>query len=219
MNFYKSKEWKSLIETLKLERVAEDGTLYCEHCHKAIVKAYDCIAHHKIELTSNNINDFNISLNPNNIILVHHKCHNEIHNRFGSTAFKKVYCVYGSPCSGKSSYTKEVAGKNDLVLDIDNIWQCISTNDRYIKPNTLKTNVFNIRDLILDMIKCRTGKWNNAYIVGGYPLKMERERLEQMLGCEFIFINTSKEECLLRAANRPAEYKKYIEEWFERYQE
>ncbi|MCC0638373.1 HNH endonuclease [Clostridioides sp. ES-S-0001-02] len=219
MNFYKSKEWKKLIETLKLERVADDGILYCEHCHKHIVKAYDCIAHHKLELNSNNINDFNISLNPNNIILVHHKCHNEIHNRFGSSTFKKVYMVYGSPCSGKTSYVKEVAGKNDLILDIDNIWQCISANDRYIKPNTLKTNVFNIRDLILDMIKCRTGKWNNAYVVGGYPLKMERERLEKMIGCEFIFINTSKEECLLRAANRPEEYKKYITDWFERYQE
>ena len=49
-NFYKSKEWIDLLELLKLERVTSDGELLCEHCHKPIVKKYDCIGHHRIEL-------------------------------------------------------------------------------------------------------------------------------------------------------------------------
>ena len=49
-NFYKSKEWESLLEQLKLERVNSEGEIVCEHCHKPIVKKYDCIGHHKIEL-------------------------------------------------------------------------------------------------------------------------------------------------------------------------
>ena len=49
-NFYKSKEWEALLEQLKLDRVGEAGILECEHCHKPIVKKYDCIGHHKIEL-------------------------------------------------------------------------------------------------------------------------------------------------------------------------
>lgn len=49
-NFYKSKQWEDLLEQLKLERVDSNGDIVCEHCHKPIVKKYDCIGHHKIEL-------------------------------------------------------------------------------------------------------------------------------------------------------------------------
>ena len=47
-DLYKSKEWKNLLQTLKLERVNESGKLLCEYCGEEIVKAYDCIGHHKI---------------------------------------------------------------------------------------------------------------------------------------------------------------------------
>ena len=38
----------------------------------------------------------------------------------------------------------------------------------------------------------RKGKWKNAYVIGGYPAKMERERLEQRLNAESIFISEDK---------------------------
>lgn len=215
--FYQSRKWTNLVKRLKLERVGDDGVLYCEHCGKPIVKPYDCIGHHKIELTEANVNDFNVSLNPNNIMLIHHKCHNEIHERFGHEQPKKVYCVYGAPCSGKTTWVKENAGADDLILDMDNIWECISNNGRYIKRNRLKQNVFVIRDCILDQIKTRYGKWKNAYIIGGYPYKMDRERLQQQTGCEFIFIDEKKETCLSRSRNK--EWDKYIDEWFENFSE
>lgn len=215
--FYQSKQWIDLVTQLKLERVSDDGVLYCEHCGKPIVKAYDCIGHHKIELNDANVNDFNVSLNPNNIMLIHHKCHNEIHERFGHEQPKKVYCVYGAPCSGKTTWVKENAGVDDLILDVDNIWECISNNERYIKRNRLKQNVFLIRDCILDQIKTRYGKWKRAYIIGGYSYKMDRERLQQQTGCEFIFIDEKKEICLSRAKSK--EWNEYIEEWFENFSE
>ena len=34
------------------------------------------------------------------------------------------------------------AGRNDLIVDIDKIYQCISINKEYIKPNSIKNNVF-----------------------------------------------------------------------------
>lgn len=214
-DFYRSDEWFNLTTQLKLERISDDDILYCEHCGKPIVKAYDCIAHHKIELTESNVNDYNISLNPDNIMLIHHRCHNIIHERWGHEQMKRVYCVYGAPCSGKTTWVHDNAGKEDLILDIDSIWQMISVNDRYVKPNRLKTNVFMVRDCILDMIKCRTGKWKNAYIIGGYPLAMDRYRLQQQTGCEFIFIDESRETCLARA--RSSEWINYINDWFEKF--
>lgn len=216
-NFYKSKEWTDLLEQLKLERVEANGDLLCEHCHKPIVKKYDCIGHHVKELTEANVNNYNVSLNPDNIILIHFKCHNEIHERFGYEPQKKVYIVYGSPCSGKSTWVQENATKDDLVLDIDKIWECVSVCDKLHKPNRLKANVFGVRDTLLDQIRTRTGQWKKAFIVGGYPLLMDRQRLAERLGAELIFIEATKDLCLSRAAND--DWKKYIDEWFEMYQE
>lgn len=215
-SFYRSKEWERFTKQLRLERMNEDGLIICEHCGKPIVKAYDCIAHHEIELTDENVHDYNISFNPDNIKLIHFKCHNEKHNRFGG--FKQnVYLVYGSPCSGKTTFVKENARHDDLILDIDKIWECISNADRLHKSNKLKPNVFGVRDCIIDQVRTRKGKWANAWIVGGYPLRTDRERMCDLLNAQPIFIDESKETCLSRAEND--DWREYVEEWFDCYVE
>lgn len=216
--FYTSRQWERFLQVIKDERTNEEGFIICAHCGKPIIKKYDCIGHHKQELTEANANNFEISLNPDNVALVHHRCHNIIHERFGSYA-RKVYIVHGAPCSGKTSFVRDIANKEDLILDIDAIWQMISVNERYIKPNRLKQNVFSIRDCILDQIKTRNGQWRAAYVIGGYPLPMERQRLATMLGAELIHIDTPKEECLARAEERPGDWKRYIEDYFFMYKE
>lgn len=215
-SFYKSKEWEALLKQLKLERVNSDGELICEYCHKPILKKYDCIGHHMTELTEANVNDYDISLNSENIMLIHHKCHNLIHERF--SGFKqKVYLVYGSPCSGKSTWVKTVAYDDDLIVDIDNIWEAICNSNKYHKPNRLKANVFGVRDTLIDMIKCRKGMWRNAYVIGTYPLASDRERLSKLLGAELVFIDETKEECLSRCVDD--NWKSYVEEWFDLFTE
>ena len=215
-NFYKSNEWESVKTQLMTERLTENDELICEHCGKPIVKKYDCIGHHEIELTEENVNDLEISLNPENIKLIHFRCHNKIHQRFDGFR-QNVYLVYGSPCSGKSTWVNEVASEDDLILDLDSIWECVCKTDKYHKPKRLKANVFGIRDCILDQIKTRTGMWRNAFIVGGYPLRTDRDRLCNLLRAKLIFIDTPKEDCLARAATD--EWKKFIEDWFDSYTE
>ena len=209
------------MKQLKLERANEDGQIICEHCGKPITKAYDIIGHHKEELTEENVNDFNVSLNPNNVALVHHKCHNYIHNKLGYSC-RKIYLIYGAPLSGKSSFVNENKSEGDLIIDIDSIWEAVSGCNRYIKPAKLKSIVFRVRDDLLDAVKYRLGKWNNCYIVGGYPLQAERERLCRELGAEEILIEATKAECLARLENDEARseiegYADYINEWFEKY--
>jgi hypothetical protein len=219
--FYKSKEWVDLMKIIRLKRVDEHGMLMCEHCGKPIVAKYDCIGHHVIELTEENVNNLNVSLNEDNVMLVHHKCHNKIHDRLGLSYIKQVYVVYGSPLSGKSTFVKESMNYGDIVIDIDNIWQCISACDRYIKPNRLKSNVFDIRNLLIDSICMRKGNWLNAYVIGGYPLISERERLIKRLGAREIFVDTPKEECIVRLLNDSSrntdEWLQYINDWWEKY--
>lgn len=216
-DFYKSKEWLNLLKRLKLERLNSDGKLICEFCGKEIVKSYDCIGHHKIPLNDENINDYNISLNPDNIMLIHFKCHNQIHHRFGYELPKKVYIVYGSPCSGKTTWVENMSTIDDLVVDIDRIWECISFCDKYNKPQKLQQNVFEIKNCLLEQVKMRFGKWQNAFVIGTYPFKMERQRLADKLGAELIHIDTDEETCLNRAKND--EWKQYIKDFFENYQE
>lgn len=216
--FYQSGQWITLVNLLRLERVAPDGFLYCAHCGKPIVHKYDCIGHHRIELTEQNVNDFTISLNPELIDLVHHRCHNEIHSRFGHEPPKRVYLVYGPPLAGKTSFVRQAASRQDLVLDLDSIWEMITINERYDKPERLKQCVFSVRDCILDLIRCRTGKWVNAWVIGGYPRLMERERLSRVLGAERIYIDTDQDTCLSRAMERGGGHDKFVLEWFEHFQ-
>lgn len=223
--FYNSKEWRNLRANLIIERTnKKDGILYCEYSGKPLVKSFDIVAHHKKPLTMENVNDLDVSLNTENIMIVSQNAHNEIHARFGYTAERKVYYVYGAPCSGKTTFVQSIKGNSDLIVDMDNIWQCITGGKRYEKPNALKANAFAVRDCLLDMIKTRAGKWEKAFVIEGGARKSDRERKLMLLGAEPIFIDTDMETCLNRLASdenrtdlQKAEWKTYIENWFEEF--
>lgn len=98
-DFYRSKAWEAFIRVLAAERTDENGLIICEHCGKPIIYKYDRIAHHKTHLTLANVNDAAIALNPDNIALVHHKCHNEIHERFGFAQPRAPRCKRCTLCT------------------------------------------------------------------------------------------------------------------------
>ena len=224
--FYTSDEWRGLRAALVAERTNQkDGILYCEECGQPIVKLYECIGHHKKELTVQNVNNYSVSLNPENIALVHMRCHNAIHARFGYMSQKKVYYVYGAPCSGKSTFVQKSKGNSDLIVDIDLLWQAVTGCHLYEKPDALKTPVFALRDTLLDIVKTRTGKWERAWVIEGGARKGERERRIAAIGAEPIFINADKETCCMRLAsddkrkNVQEQWRGYIDDWFGAYQE
>lgn len=222
---YLTTEFRALRAGLMSERENGEGLLLCAECGKPIVKKYDCIAHHHIPVTVQNMNDITVTLNPENILLVHHDCHNKIHSRFGHSAVRKVYVVYGAPLSGKTSYVNEHKGNSDLIVDADNIWQCITGGDRYVKPNALKQNFFTVRDCLLDCVKRRVGNWETAWIIEGLPFRTPREERAKQCGGELIHIDTDKESCIKRLYEDESrrevveQWEKYIDEYFSCYQE
>ncbi len=239
--FYKSKEWSLCKLDVLDKRTKEDGMVYCEYCGKPIMKVFDPLAgkrtdekapnrnamvfHHTIELTDDNFMDYNISLNPKLIQILHWKCHNKEHNRFqGGTPKKKVYLVYGSSCSGKTTWVREQMGDNDIVLDIDDLWEYVSKKPRYIKPNTYKDLVFALWREYQEQIKMRTGYWENAFIITSEPLSTQRKRIADSFNAELIHIDTSKQVCLERLYSNPngrniSEYEKYILDYFDKFTE
>jgi hypothetical protein len=157
--------------------------------------------HHKIELTLDNVDDPTIALNPDNIEVLCHDCHNAAHNRFGyAVGSKRVYLVYGSPFAGKRDYVQAVATRNDIVVDLDNIHQSICVCGMYDKPDATKRIAFNIKDYLLDEIRTATPRrhWQDAYIIGTYPNAYEREQFVADYGAELVHITTDKRECIKR---------------------
>lgn len=206
---YCSKVWQDFRFNLILERGPK-----CQRCGKIMLDTSKLIGHHKIILTAQNINDPNITLNKKNVELICFDCHNKEHRRYGSR--HNVYIVYGSPLSGKTTLVNQLASFGDMILDIDKLYECISGQALYDKPNNLRFNVFALRDKMLDMIKTRYGDWYDAYVIGGYPNKHERGRLAKELGAELIYVESTKEECYARAASdhNKKSWEPYIGKWW-----
>lgn len=220
--FYNSSEWRTFRQGLIQSRISlADGLLYDELSGKPLLKSYDIVLHHIKPLTMANVNDFSVSLNPANIMVVSQKSHNELHSRFGYCTERKVYYVWGAPCAGKTTFVNEIKGNSDLVVDMDNIWQAITGGERYDKPNALKSNAFAVRDCLYDMVKKRAGKWERAFIITSGAVRSTREREIEAFGAEGVFIDTDKGTCLQRLCDdckrtekQKQEWIKYIDTWF-----
>lgn len=132
---------------------------------------------------------------------------------------KKVYLIYGSPLSGKTTYVKEHAQKGDLIIDIDNIWECLSGCKRYEKPRELDGVVIHTYNELIKNVKERKGAWKNAYVIFSEPLKKYIERKAKELDATIIHIDTDKEICLKRLYENSDgrninTWERYIEDYF-----
>jgi hypothetical protein len=217
-SFYASEAWIKF----RLYIIGERGPK-CVKCKSVIANPKDIILHHKKELTPENVHDVSISLNPVNIEVVCFDCHNKIHNRFGYQSARSVYIVYGAPLSGKKTYVKDNMKRGDIVIDMDMLYQALSLQDTYSKPDNLFSNVMAVHNQLIDHIKTRYGKWHNAWIIGGYADKYKREKTADDIGAEIIFCDVSKIECINRLAMDDSrqcmkeEWTKYINKWFDDY--
>lgn len=217
--FYGSRQWRELRDMLV---VAHNGK--CDRCGKDYsTEKYQLIAHHKEHLTDDNLKDPAVALNPDNIEILCAHCHALQHSARGFIKGKKqVFIVYGSPCSGKTTYVRENMEYGDLVVDLDSIYASLSFQDRYAHPQELSPTAFGVRDYLYDQIRIRNGKWNTAWVIAGLPRKDERSRLAARLGASLILVESSPEEChkRLESANdgRDYEWGKFIDDWFKDYQ-
>lgn len=217
IKFYKSPQWRTLRQSLVIERGAK-----CEMCGRSFaLNPSELVGHHKIELTPENITNPDVALNPSNVMIICSDCHNKIHGRYGYHQEQKVYLVYGPPCSGKSSLVSQLSHRGDLIVNMDTIYTAISGLPMYDKPNGLKNIAFKVRDDLIEMISTRYGKWEQAFIEGGYPLRAVRESIIAKTGAEPILKTASKEECMSACEERGVfadEWKGYITKWFDQYQ-
>lgn len=191
--FYCRKDYLSLAQSCKVK----SGGI-CARCG-GVFDLNELRPHHKIELTLDNIDNTNITLNPDNIEVLCHACHNAVHSRFGNAiGAKRVYLVYGSPYAGKTTYVASVATRNDIVVDLERIHAAICVCGQYDKPDATKRIAFNIRDYLLDEIRTATPrrKWQDAYIIGSYPDRIDRDNFVREYNAELVHIDTPQDACV-----------------------
>lgn len=127
-----------------------------------------------------------------------------------------VYLIYGSPCSGKSTYVKEHFKAGDIVCDVDKLYAALCYNEEHKEEIYAQEVAKELRLHLLEIIRNRQGNWHNAYVIS---LANTREKLskamEQVNADEAIYIDTPLEVCVERAKDRPFYFKWIIEEWFE----
>lgn len=225
--FYQSQKWRDFRRAIIAQRMnREDGVVYSEYSGQPINNDYDIVLHHIKPLTLENVNDYTVALNPDNIQIVTPQEHNEIHARFGYNTERKVYYVYGAPLSGKTRFVQSAKGNSDIIVDFDSIWEAL-TGERYYKPNALKQNAFELRRALYDQIKTRYPRqgWERAWVIEGGARRADRERRMQELGAEPIFIQATEAECLARLEADPErrkvkdKWRQYIKDWFRDYEE
>lgn len=73
---YKTKAWRQT----RLDVIARDRSI-CYFCGKLVTKR--ATVHHLQELNEENWLDWDIALNPENLVCCHAECHDEHHQRFG----------------------------------------------------------------------------------------------------------------------------------------
>lgn len=127
-----------------------------------------------------------------------------------------VYLVYGSPCSGKTTYIKEHLKSGDIVCDVDRLYSAISFNEEHQTELYAQEVASMLYSDLLGIIRDRKGNWKNAYVVSlantDERLKAEMKRIN---ADKAIFIDTPYEVCMERAKERPFYFQFLIQEWFE----
>ena len=216
--FYNSKEWKAL-----RTRLIAEAHFLCSECGESYLKdSTQLIGHHIKELTPANVQDANIALNPANIKIICRRCHDKEHRRFEFGGGHKVYIVYGAPCSGKSTYVNQVSQRGDLIVDFDSIMEAISCCPYKYHVNALIKPALAVRDTLIEQVRLRNGNWHDAYIVGGYPRKLQRDQLAAKLGAELIYLETTREQAKLNAlasrGTQGEEYCGFVDRWFDSYE-
>lgn len=128
-----------------------------------------------------------------------------------------VYLIYGSPCSGKTTYIKEHIKQGDIVCDVDNLYSAISLNEPHNSEIYAEETASELYDYMLDIIRERKGHWKNAFVVTLANTDEQVQKMKERIKADkCVFIDTPMEECLKRAQERPFYFPWIIEEWFAR---
>lgn len=116
---------------------------------------------------------------------------------------KEIICVFGSPCSGKTTFVRQMAQKGDLIIDHDDLYMAISTLDRYERHPGIRDAVLEMKKTLLDFIRERKGYWSRAWVIDTAHSSAGRKQLMDLVGADRgVIIYADRATCLERMKER-----------------
>ena len=133
-----------------------------------------------------------------------------------------VTIVSGPPGSGKSTWVKERAGPNDLIIDLDDIKSRLSGLPAHQAGDKWSAPALAERNRILASLS--NSKHNRVWLVIGAPKASERQWWKDTLGAEeTIVLETPHDMCAERIDSdnqrgvRKHDHKAWMNKWFDNY--
>lgn len=105
-----------------------------------------------------------------------------------------ITIVAGAPCSGKTTYVAKHKGENDVVLDMDYLYQGLTYNSLYNKPMKLFGIVNGVYDYVIDRLARRCDDVE-AWIITGECNKAKLQATVKKLNARLVIMATTKTEC------------------------
>lgn len=129
-----------------------------------------------------------------------------------------IRIVYGPSCAGKSTYCRENAGAEDVIVDFDAILSALGAAASHEASEAQKVIGFAARDAVIS--KILDGVDTDAWIIHSFIGAPEKARYEEA-GAEFTLLNPGIEECLKRceADGRPPGTEERIRQWYEEFED
>ncbi len=132
--------------------------------------------------------------------------------------YRNITIVSGSPCSGKNTYVRNNKKRGDIVWDFDQIHSALTDESTHNHIKQVRKYIFSMRDTFYNDLE--NEKDLRVWIINSSPIRSVRNELAKRLNANIVYLKRSKDECLRVAENeRPEEWKGYIENYFERFED
>lgn len=120
-----------------------------------------------------------------------------------------IICVWGAPCSGKTTYVRENAAESDLVWDWDRIAEAVSADGTGRSGADVIKLLLGMRKAFLENMSGRV--W--------FICTRPDENIRKLLGdgARYIRLNTSEEECIRRLGMSGRKNKEELRRAIERF--
>lgn len=200
----------------------ERSNWLCEMCLAEGITREATIVDHKLALalggTDDDDNTQNLCDDHNAVKTAYESASSEaasFHPDWLTPSAVPLQIVCGPPCSGKTTYIRENAKQQDIVIDLDTIMMTLDPTYRHWTNSlheALLHRAIRVRNALLGSLqRRRTGR---AWFIVSAPTEAERKWWQGKLGGEIILLHPGVAECKRRADGRGTPLaKEGVERW------